>query len=430
MSDATEINPADLDPAKAVVSREMTNLLAVTDKVNAFLSPTYQQDLSLLAGKYLEITKVEDAADREVAFRAAQDLQKARTKQIDPDHEECKGPALAVTRVLDERKRTLTMIVKPEEDRLRALVKGWDDEQARIEATRLAAIKKRTDDRVQAAMELGIRVDLELAQTAEDDVWIPYFAGIKDERTKELEEQRLEQERTQARQKLLLDRMEAAAKVGGVLSREEAEFLTEEAWTAKLAGWQADFDRRQAEAAELAEVNSFLSRARSEGFMDLTAEAIRSWFDREAGFMVWIEEATRLRRVTQENNLKATRLISRSEELKEGEIVSVSVMQSATDEEWAVIMGQIKAERRVPVASMTAAPVNKELDEMKSAPIQTPTVPAGTWGSPTAAAIDRKAELVSICKDFASFGKSLPSEELKAQLRPIYNRMKVLAELL
>lgn len=443
---------ANLDPAKEVMAPQMAAILAVKEKVNLFLGHDLQASMTELAAKSADLQVVDSPESRETVFRAAQALQKARTKTIDPTHADCKGPATEVGRVLDERKRALTAIVKPEEDRLRGLIQQWDDEIKRLEEERLAAIQRRTNDRMQACMELGIRYDIALLQTAEDEVWQPYFEGLKDEAEKAREADRKEQERLHRIQVLVATRLEAAAKFGGVMSREEAEAMTDEAFAAKEASWKAAHEKREAQRRDDEEVASFQARAQEQGFV-LSSDVVRSWGSREADFMAWLAVQVKER---VERDRRDERL-AQVEEL--GIAVPMKQVKELDDREWGELLRKLApvpvAISPVEIAATPAILVHDEpwfgggsslMDEPAKRLSAPAAQPEGEWGSRLSeslsarleAALDRAAqaedllvavrsELADLVAQFNAFGHTLQAGD-KDRVRPVYQAMKKLLQ--
>ena len=427
-----------LDPTKEVMAPQMAAILAIKEKVNLFLGPDIEDRMIKLASKSSDLQAVTSVEDRESVFRAAQALQKARTQEIDPAHAECKGPATDVGRVLDERKRTLTGIVKPEEDRLRALMKGWDDEIKRLEDERLAAIQRRTNDRMQACMELGIRYDVALLQTAEDDVWQPYFEGLKDEAEKASEADRKEQERLQRIQNLVATRLEAAAKFGGVLSREEAEAMTDDAFAAREASWKVAYEKREAQRLDDEEVADFQRRAQEQGFV-LAAELVRSWASRETYFMAWLATQVKER---MDRDRRDERL-AQVEEL--GIAVPMKQVKELDDKAWGELLRKLAP---VPVVSspaeITTPPVLVHEEPAKR--LAVPAAAEPRWGDSTLPSLPARledalsratqaedllvavrSELADLVAQFNAFGHTLQAGD-KDRIRPVYQSMKRLLE--
>jgi len=135
--------------------KPVTNLatLPPTDRAYLLLSEKHNEQVLLeLAGKYVDATEIKDVTDYRMVMRGGIELQKTRVA-IEKTGKDARRDANDFrTAVLAEQKRLID-IIEPEEKRLRALRKGYDDEQARIaEEARLVEQRRIADitERIQA----------------------------------------------------------------------------------------------------------------------------------------------------------------------------------------------------------------------------------------------------------------------------------------
>lgn len=428
----TEVATTKLDPMK-----EIKEIPGLVQDIIAFLEPgTLEAKAQELNETYGKLTIAGHVDGKEAGLAAVKDalnkhFVKFRTG-IEADHARLKAPFWNGGKALDKRKNEGIALTAPLEARLRKEIADHEAELARLAAEEEAKRKALTNARLQFAMQKGIVVDATDAEQMGQDEWDAHCAALIQAKA---EADDAEAKRVAAQQKIqaqIIKRMESASKLGAHITREDAEYLTEEEFLILEGEWRSRKEEEDRQQAEILAIKDLKDRASAQGFL-LLDQDIAGWEDREAGFMVWLAEKVKERQAEQSNRQKQDWLLERSALLKEGETVSVKVLMEATPEEWTVIYRQLLEEREskkvVPVAPIAApAPAAPAVDPGLSSGGTNPAAPANVTPAQVAAALDNKGDLLSIIHDFAAFGKSLPTEELKASLRPIYNRMKQLAE--
>ena len=428
----TEVTTTKLDPMK-----EIKEIPGLVQDITAFLEPgALEAEAQELNETYGKLTIAGHVEGKEAGLEAVKDalnkhVVKFRTA-IEGEHKRLKAPFWNAGKAIDARKTKALKMTADLEARLKKEIADHEAELARIASEEEAKRKALTNARLQFAMQNGIVVDATDAEQMDQEEWDTHCAALI---LAKAEADDAEAKRVAAQQKVqaqIIKRMELAGKLGAHISREDAEYLTEEEFLVLEGEWCSRKEEEDRQQAERMAIKDLKDRASAQGFL-LLDEDIAGWEDREAGFMVWLAEKVKARQVEQANRQKQDWLLERSALLKEGENVSVKVLMEATPEEWSVIYRQILEDRVqrevVPVAPIAApAPAVPAVDPGLTSGGTNPAAPANVTPAQVAAALDNKADLLSIIHDFAAFGKSLPTEELKASLRPIYNRMKQLAE--
>ena len=413
------------DATEIATLTEIKTIPGLIGEITAFLTPgTLEAQAQELNEAYSGLT-IAGHVDGEAAGLEAvktalnQKVIKFRTA-IEGEHRRLKAPFWNAGKELDKRKTEAIALAAPLEARLKKEIEDHEAKLALIAKQDEERRKALVNARLQFAMQHGIVVDATDAEQMPEDEWQVHCGVLLAEKEIAEGEERRRAEAQRIAQARIIGRMELAGKLGQHLSREDAEYLTDEEWEALADGWRSDKEARDREQANLLEIKSLKDRASAQGFL-LIDQDIAGWEDREASFMLWMAEKVKTRQKEQADRQKQDWLLERTALLKDGENVSVKVLMEATPDEWSVIYRQILEERdakKVPVQiTAPAMPVQDAPTYSITHPVSHP-------------AADNKQEALSICKDFAAFGKSLPSEELKAALRPIYNRMKLLAEAL
>ena len=407
----SERNPVSknevIDPLK-----EIQEIPSIVSDITKFLEPgALEKDASELNAAYASLTVAGHIDGDEAGYEACktalnQRVVKFRTS-IEAEHARLKAPFWNAGKALDARKNAGIALTSGLEARLKGEIKGHEDKLARLAREEEERRKKKTNDRLQEAMQAGIVVNATDAEQMPDEEWEAHKAQLIAEKAeRDSEEVKRQRAQAEARDRII-KRMEIASKLGASLSREDAEYLTSDEFSALEAQWEADKQERDRIQADQLEVQDLKARASAQGFL-LTDMDIAGWENREASFMAWMAEQVKSRTKQQEANRKQAYMLERSALLLEGEIVSVKVLMEATPEEWSTIYRQILEDREQAARAKSAPAAPAPQDQ-----------PAPTAQAPASHA----EELSAICRDFAAFGRSLPSEELKAALRPIYGRM-------
>lgn len=143
---ATESLPALLPPAARAAQ--------------ALQSTQTEHDLRVLVASSADITAVLDDDGRDQVHRIAMNLRTARTT-IEKTGKAARDDATKFSKAVIEEEKRLIAIITPEEERVLALRDAWDAEQARIQAEKVAAERRRTE-----AHEAGIAEILRIPANA------------------------------------------------------------------------------------------------------------------------------------------------------------------------------------------------------------------------------------------------------------------------
>ena len=387
------------------------------------------------------------AAGLEAVKAAKKSLATVRLRRIEDDFGRFKKPVTAVGKRFDKRKNELLAMVEPREAELAKEIKDYEDrekERIRLEEERK---KARTNARIQFAMQNGIMVDPTDAEQMEAPEWEAHVLELVRAKEAKLEEERKREAARLAAEKQITDRIAEAHRLGVELSREDAEYLTAEEFEAMRSGWADAKAQRDAIQRDIEERRHFCIRASEAGFFLAEAE-ILTWEDREASFMLWLGGKAK-------EKAAADRLTERLAQLEELNLaVSMKQVKELDDREWGDLLRSLAPVPVAPEAVQEAAASPKEITPpagepgtwrepviapnsgiVKSIDIPNDSIPEGELTAALAAAKaacadamlqEVKIELSQIQAKFLAFGKSLPNEELKSKLRPIYSEMVAL----
>lgn len=463
--------------AQAVVVKvepvaEITKIIDLKDRIAAYMAPALEDELKGIVKVASSIVQVTTAEEREKAAEQATKCQKGRTLKVEAQHAEFKAPVTAVGRLFDNRKTALSAIVKTEEDRIRLLIADFDkkevDRLAEIERLRKLKVSGRIND----LASRGLMVDAEFAEVATDGEWELHVAGlVKEKEEADLKIQE-EQARKDATQKRIVDRMEIASKLGATLDRDDAEFLSDEAFEEERDKWVIAYSQREEEAIKLREETDLVKRAGEAGFAlqqcDIDQMRVMisegQFADLEAAFMLWLDDSVKHKAINDAKLAAAARLEKRMAQVEEfGIEAAISVLKNATDEEWDCIVAAAKpAPEVVPVVPMHAGfnPSKAPIQELASlnvsdvnviqaeilppenpaAPAETPAAPASEpkWGDSIIPSMEEmkreqlaiREELDQVFQSFKDFGNTHCREvgQRRTDFTDLYLKLKALVE--
>lgn len=355
--------------AQAVVVKvepvaEITKIIDLKDRIAAYMAPALEEELKAVAEAATVIKQVTTLEEREAAQKHATACQKGRTLKVEAPFKEFKAPVTAVGKLFDKRKNDLAALVQAEEDRIRGLIADFDKK----EADRLAEIERlrrlKVSGRINDLTSRGLTVDAEFAEVATDGEWELHVAVLVKEKEEADRRIREEQARKDAAQKRIVDRMEIASKLGAEISRDDAEFLSDEAFEEGREKWVIAYNKREAELAKQREEADLVKRAGEAGFVlqqcdiDKMREVVSAgqFADLEAIFMVWLGDMTKAKKDDEARLAAAARLEKRMAQVEEfGIEAAISVLKNATDEEWDCIVAAAKpAPVEVPMVATPA----------------------------------------------------------------------------
>lgn len=274
---ATENLPAPLAPAARAAL--------------ALKSQKTETDLRELVQSSADITAVLDADGRDQAHGIAMRLRTARTT-IEKAGKTAREDATAFSKAVIAEEKRLIEIVTPEETRILALRDGWDAEQERIQAEKIAAERRRTEAheaklaaiaRIPASMigkpaaEVLTKHD-ELAQTVVGGEWEEFAdqaeaayndaadqlqalyrdkLAAEEEAQRQREAQEAERQRIAAEQAALTIQREQQAEAAREMARQKAELdAAREAIEAAKREAEAERQREADAQAAIAAANA------------------------------------------------------------------------------------------------------------------------------------------------------------------------------
>ena len=355
--------------AQAVVVKvepvaEITKIIEFKDRIAAYMAPALDEELKAVAEAATVIKHVTTPEEREAAQKHATACQKGRTLKVEAPFKEFKAPVTAVGKLFDKRKNDLSALVQTEENRIRGLIDQYDQAEAEKQAALERIRKAKVSGRINDLASKGLPIDTEFAEVATDGEWELHVANLVKEKEESDRKAREEQARKDAAQKRIVDRMEIASKLGATLDRDDAEFLSDEAFEEERDKWVIAYNQREEEATRQREEADLVKRAGEAGFAlqqcDIDQMRVMisggQFADIEAAFMLWLDDSVKHKAINDAKLLAAARLEKRMAQVEEFSIeAAISVLRNATDEEWDSIVAAAKpAPVEVPVAPMHA----------------------------------------------------------------------------
>ena len=429
------------DVSKSAPVAEVVEIVAFKGEIEVWMGDApalaLQAAVEAVAGVSIAACAEGPEAGVEAVKAAKKSLATARLRNATDWHKKFKGPVNAIGKRIDARNRELLALVEPREAELDHEIKEYEAMLERLRLEEEAKRRARTNERLQFAMKHGIVVDATDAEQMGQDEWEVHCGVLLAEKYLAEEAQRKRDAAQQAIQKQITDRLAEAHRLGAELSQEDAEYLTTEEYDDLRLSWQEDFDQRAEERRDAGERQDYRNRAADAGFI-LDDATITSWQDREACFMLWLSERSKEKAAT-------NRLAERLAQLEELDLaIPMKQIKDLGDHEWSDL-----------ILSMKPALATEAIDNLKMEPVHDDKIPPGSWGGkdhtltsggtnpsalpvPTLEQVDEanaeiknqkvvindvKRELSDIQARFLAFGKSLPTEELKEQFRPIYKSM-------
>lgn len=330
---------------------EIAKIIKFKDRISAYMAPAIEEELKAVATAATVIKQVTTPEEREAAQKHATACQKGRTLKVEAPFKEFKSPVTAVGKLFDKRKNDLSALVQDEENRIRGLIDQYDQAEAEKQAEIDRQRKLKVSQRINDLASRGLPIDTEFAEVAEDGEWELHVAGLVEHKEAVDRKLREDQERRDAAQKRIVDRMEIASKLGATLSRDDAELLTDEAFEEMRDKWVIAYNQREEEATKRREEADLVKRAGEAGFalqqcdIDKMREVVAAgqFADLEAVFMVWLGDMTKAKKDDEAKLLAAARLEKRMAQVDEfGIEAAISVLKNATDEEWDCIVAAAK----------------------------------------------------------------------------------------
>lgn len=283
---------------------EITKIIEFKDRISAYMAPAIEEELKAVATAAMVIKQVTTPEEREAAQKHATACQKGRTLKVEAPFKEFKAPVTAVGKLFDKRKNDLSALVQAEENRIRGLIDQYDQAEAEKQAEIDRQRKLKVSQRINDLASKGLPIDTEFAEVAEDGEWELHVAGLVEHKEAVDRTMREDQERRDAAQKRIVDRMEIASKLGAALSRDDAELLTDEAFEEMRDKWVIAYNQREEEATKLREEADLVKRAGEAGFVlqqcDIDQMRVMisegQFADLEAVFMVWLSDMGKARK--------------------------------------------------------------------------------------------------------------------------------------
>ena len=438
------------DVSKSAPVAEVVEIVAFKGEIEVWMGDApalaLQAAVEAVAGISIAACAEGPEAGVEAVKAAKKSLATARLRNATDWHKKFKGPVNAIGKRIDARNRELLALVEPREAELDHEIREYEAMLERLRLEEETKRKARTNERLQFAMKNGIVVDATDAEQMEQGEWEVHCGVLLAEKEVELEAQRKRDAAQQAIQKQITTRLAEAHRLGAELSQEDAEYLTEPEFSTMRTQWEQAKELRDSAQRELDERQELRNRAADAGFV-LDDATILGWECREAGFILWLSERTK-------EKAAADRLSERLAQVEELDLaIPMKQIKELGDHEWSDLILSMKPIAVPPEEELRAA-ASTALENVPdgASPIVAGTIAhsvierAITSGGTNPAALtiptleqveeadakiaalemqrrEVKAELSDIQARFLAFGRSLPTEELKEQLRPIYKSM-------